>query len=147
MVFAKVTEQAAGISDMGLSAYYKTWFLQGLVETPSIFPPPWNQSTWEMADLRPVQGMFRQDQSTETLIAAASGIDTRGRFAVSPQANLKHGDVLRSEELGVFMRLEGDPLTAPSFASTQVQTWATVVTSRSVEEQAALKFSGREAIT
>jgi len=121
-----------------LEQQYKSWYLQELREVPSVFPPPWDTPTWEFGDGREVQGMFRQDQSTETLIAASSGVQTMGRFATSPNENLYHGAVLRSEELQVFIRLEGDPLTAPSFASTQVQTWAAVVTSRTVEEQLAL---------
>jgi hypothetical protein len=127
---------------MGLSKYYKPWEMWELAEVPSEFPPPWDNPTFELQATRKLQGLFKQDQSAETMIAAAQGIDTRGRFACKPSENLKHGDVLRSEELGVFIRLEGDPLTAPSFASTQVQTWAAVVTSRTVEEQTALKFAG-----
>ena len=127
---------------MAISSYYKKWYLQGLVEVPSQFPPPWDAPTWEFGDGREVQGMFRQDQSTETLIAASQGIQTMGRFACHPSENLKHGDVLRSEELGVFIRLEGDALQAPEFATTQVKTFAAVIVSREIEQAKAIKDAG-----
>jgi len=127
---------------MALSNYYKKWHLQELVEVPSIFPPPWDTPTWEFGDGREVQGFFRQDQSTETLIAASSGVQTMGRFATSPNENLYHGAVLRSEELGVFLRLEGDKISSPEFATTQISTWMATVTSRTIEEQKALKDEG-----
>ena len=127
---------------MSLEAYYKTWHLQGFKEVPSSFPPPFNQPTREYGDMRDVQGMFNQDQSTEARIASAQGINTRGRFACLPSANLLPGDVLRSEELGIFIRLEGDPLVAPEFALTQVKTYAAYATSRSDEELAARRLAG-----
>ena len=121
---------------MGLSRYCKKWWLQGYTFEPSPFPPPWDFPVRVYGDSREVQGMSRQDQSTETLIAASQGIQTMGRFACHPSENLKHGDVLRSEEMGVFIRLEGDALQAPEFATTQVKTFAAVVTSRTIEEHA-----------
>jgi len=125
-----------------LENYYKTWYLQALVEVASVLPPPWNVPLWEYGDGREIKGFFRQDQSTEALIAASQGVQTMGRFACHPSESLKHGDVLRSEELGVFIRLEGDPLQSPKLATTQVKTLAAVVTSRTVEEQAAIKEAG-----
>ena len=127
---------------MGLSAYYKTWYLQELREVPSPFPPTWNTPTWEYGDSREVKGFFRQDQSKETLIAAAQDVRTLGRFACHSSENLLPGDVLRSVELGVFIRLEGDALETPKQATVQVKTFAAYVTSRTTEEQAARRFAG-----
>jgi len=123
-------------------ARFKTWYLQGFTLEPSPFPAPWDAPVPIYGDKREIRGFLRQDQSSEVLIAAGQGIDTRGRFAVHPSANLSHGDVLRSEELGVFIRIEGDPLETLGQSTVQVKTFMAVVTSRSVEEQAALKFAG-----
>jgi len=119
---------------MGLNSYYKKWYLQEFVEIPSVFPPPWDAPSWELGDGRAVMGLFRQDQSAEVLIAAAQGIETRGRFMCSPSENLKHGNVLRSGEMGVFIKLEGDPLQAPAQAMVQVKSFVATVTSRASEE-------------
>ena len=116
---------------------YKTWFLQDFTEAPSIAPPPWDTPLWESADSREVKGFFRQDQSEESLVAATQGINTRGRFACHPSENIKHGDVLRSAEMNIFIRLEGDSLITSEFAGAQVKIFAARVTSRVTEEQAA----------
>jgi len=115
---------------VGLSDYYKKWHLQELVEVPSTFPPPWDAPSWKFCDGREVMGLFRQDQSKETLIAAAQEVNTRGRFACSLYENedLRHGVVLRCDD--VFIRLEGDAMTAPASANVQFKTFVAVVTSR-----------------
>jgi len=96
---------------MGLQKYYKKWLLQ--------------EST---NDEREVLGIFRQDQSSETQIAAGQGINSHGRFACSPDESLNHGDVLRCDNL--FIRLEGDSQQSPKFAITQIKTFFATIISR-----------------
>jgi len=96
---------------MGIQKYYQKWILQ--------------EST---GNEREVLGIFRQDQSSETRIAAGQGINSHGRFAYEPNESLNHGDVLRCGNL--FIRLEGDLQKSPKFAITQIKTFYAITISR-----------------
>ena len=122
-----------------MQEYYSTWILQGITQAPNPFPPP-PPFINQWGDAREIQGMFRQDQTTEALNSDAFRTDTRGRFAHHPSENLQSGDVLRHAETGMYIRLLGDPLIAPGFSPTQIQTWKCYVTSR--QEEDALLLSG-----
>ena len=122
-------------------ARFVPWYLQAIIYVPSPWPPPWNQSIPEFGDSRIVKGMFRQDQSKETLIAAAQGTVTRGRFATAINENLKPGDVLRDENR-VFIRLASESLDASVNAAVQIKTYQAYETERGKEEHEARQLAG-----
>ena len=122
---------------------FKTWELWTWVELPSPWPPPWNAEAWgEYRPSRNVQGFFRQDQSKETIIAAAQGTRTIGRFCVMIAENIPFGALLFDSEEGKYIRLEGDPLKAPPGATTQIKTYLASVTSRTQEELTEQRLRG-----
>jgi len=125
-----------------MNEYYIDWWLQQLVKVPSVFPPPWDTPTWELGDGRIVRGCFRQRNSQLEMIAAGREAMTIGEFICDISENLQSGDVLRGEEMQVFLKIEGDPKQAPPQADEQIKYFPAHVTSRSVEEQTALKFAG-----
>jgi hypothetical protein len=123
-----------------LENYYKPFYLQELRGFSTGFQPPFEKE-FIFGDGKEIKGMFKQSQSTEQLIASASGIKTHGRFACSPAENLLSGDVLRNNE-GLFIRIVGDPLVAPEQSTVQVKTYEAYITDRTSEERVARQFAG-----
>ena len=126
---------------MNPSKYYKTWYLQGFTQIQTDFPPPFDVMQ-DYGDVRAVQAMFNQDQSAEVRIAGAQGIRTGGVLLTGIDEKLISGDVLRSEELGVFVRIVGDPKKPPPQARAQLKTFDAYVSDRSTEEAAARQLRG-----
>jgi hypothetical protein len=108
---------------MALEDYYEPFFVQKLEEQPSPYPPPWTPPQ-KYVDEREIQGMFKQQQSSEVNVAAAMGISSVGRFACSSSEQFASGTVLRRVKDGLLISLIGTPMTAPLQAETQVSTWS-----------------------
>ena len=97
---------------MALEDYYEHFFVQKLEEQPSPYPTPWTPPQVYVDD-REIQGMFKQQQSSEVNVAAAQGISSVGRFACSSSELFPSGTVLRRVRDGQYIRLIGTPMTAP----------------------------------
>ena len=113
-----------------MKRYYEKFFIQGLVELPSQFPPPWDSPSWIPGDKEEIDGLYLIEDSTEVRIAAAQGVRTRGRFCCHPGVSLQNGDTVRRVSDNVFIRLTGDPKRSPAKAKAQIQTFEAEIISR-----------------
>ena len=109
---------------MGICKFYKEWILQEYVETVE------NSGDWELRDSIVIMGMFRLNNASEGLTAATPEANTRGRFVCNAHENegLRFGAILRCG--GLFIRLDGDAVVAPSFATVKIMSFNAIVTSQ-----------------
>ena len=106
-----------------MKRYYEKFFIQGLVEVPSKFPPPWDLPSFEWGDKEEFEGLYIQDTSTEMMIAASQGIKARGRFATAPNIPVSDGINVRRVSDNAFIRIIGEAKQSPKKAKTQVKTF------------------------
>jgi len=116
-----------------MNAYYEPFFKQELIESPSPWPPPWNDPIISWGDGTKVQGVYIRDDSVEVRIAAGNGLRTTGRFACNPNIQLQHGDTLRRVADNNFYRIIGDAKASPKIAMVQVMLFDCELTSRGTE--------------
>jgi len=122
----------------------KIWYKQALVTTqiPNPFsppqPPPFTTHT-EFGDADKIMGYH---------IPAQNNLDNqmfqgdRGRFECDRDAPLQLNDVLRSDELGVYIRLITEPLKSQDFNVVQLARWGYQVISRTEAELDAAQIAG-----
>jgi len=106
-----------------MRSYYEKFFIQGLVEIPSQFPPPWDFPTFEWGDMEEFEGLYIQDTSTEMMIAAAQGIKARGRFVTAPSVPISDGTNVRRVSDNAFIRIIGEAKQSPKKAKVQIKTF------------------------
>jgi len=114
---------------MNPSKYYRPYQLQGWTEVPVSGGTPLRSH----CDVRLVMGLFAQKQSGEQPISDTQRVQTAGTFMTGVDENLVSGSVLRDEETGVFIRIEGDARKPPRQARAQLKTYDAQITDRSVE--------------
>ena len=105
-----------------IQRHFEQWFIVGLTEVPSGFPPPHDTQTI-FTDKQEVKGLFKLDRSTEAMVAMAQGIETRARLIVESHEPIDVHDTLRRVSTGIFYAIDGDPKVALPEASAQIKSY------------------------
>ena len=127
-----------------LYKFLKTWHLQELItaQIPNPFwppaPPPFTEHA-EFGDAKEIQGFHTVAQGDLSNQQFQAG---RGIFTALKSQSLKLNDVLRSKELGLYIKLIDEPIQAPEHSPTQIEKWPYQVVSRSDEELVARRLAG-----
>lgn len=117
-----------------LDELYTPWHLQGLIEVPSGFSPPFDtKKAW--GDAREIKGIFIPDQTDISSMQFQSG---RGLFVVPSDSDISVNAVLRSEVTGKHIKIITDPLIAPDIAEVHIKRFGAEVVEWAAEEEAAL---------
>jgi len=112
-----------------MSDYFTDFYVQEYKERSTGFPPP-SDVEWVYEDGEPLKGVFILEQSKEMMTASAQGVKTRGRFVTLTDASLKGGEVVRRASDGMYIKIIGDPKTAPEQAENQIKSFIGEVTDR-----------------
>ena len=112
---------------MALEDYYLDYYKQGEVEVSTPFPAPIGGQEPVLEDAELIRGLFVINQSKEATKAKVPGVSTRGTFATHSDSPISDRDVLRCTQINMYIRITGDPQTAPAKADTQVKTYVAEV--------------------
>ena len=97
------------------------------VETGFSYP---HDTIQELTDGEAIYGIFKISRSTETLIASAQNIQTKGKFVTSANAPINGRTTLRRARDGLFFSIIGDAKTAVPQASIQLKSYEAEITDR-----------------
>jgi len=107
-----------------MQKYFEKFYIQEKIRTPNPFYPQWDSNPYiwgKFGDGREIKALYIQDTSTERIIANAQGIEARGRFATTPDADISDGVTVRRVSDDILFRIIGKAKQSPAKAKTQIK--------------------------